>query len=436
MTWLRRFRLAEHMREALWPIPLGCVILAVALTSALPAIDRRVDYARLDWSPGATQTVLSVVAGSMITFTGFVFTMVLMAVQFASVQMTPRLLKSTFRSPTMKLSLGIFIFTFAFSIGVLRSIERDFVPQLSVFLALLATLASLFTFLFLLHDLTTSLRPSSVVVRIGALGRAVIARSFPEPFLEARPATPVDEPTREHARTIRNEGAPGVVLAVDVAGLVRHATRTNSLFVLAPSVGDFVGADAPLFHVFAPGAKVDGALLRRSIALGDERTYEQDPGLAFRVLVDVGCKALSAGINDPTTAVAAIDQIQDLLGRLGARRLGTGQVRDRAGNLRLEMHKPAWEDFVSLALDEIRQYGKGTFQVVRRLRAMLEDLLEIVPDPRRQALREQLALVQRGVDREFVDEEDHARASTGDAQGVGSFRMSGVRRHAKGESNE
>ena len=103
------------------------------------------------------------------------------------------------------------------------------------------------------------------------------------------------------------------MLAVDLAGLVAHARRANGIIEFIPQVGDFVAVDEPLFRLYGGASAIDDRTLRESVAFGSERTIEQDPTFAFRILVDIAIKALSAAINDPTTAVTAIDQLQRLL---------------------------------------------------------------------------------------------------------------------------
>ena len=146
---------------------------------------------------------------------------------------------------------------------------------------------------------------------------------------------------------------------------------------------------------------------------------EQDPQFAFRIIVDVAAKALSPAINDPTTAVLALDQIHRLLRVVATRQLDTGRVHDRAGELRLAYRTPDWEDFVSLAITEIRHFGRDSIQVVRRLRAMLENLIEAVPPGRAAALRSELEILGRGVASDFRDPEDRLRAASADSLGVG-----------------
>jgi uncharacterized membrane protein len=138
-----------------------------------------------------------------------------------------------------------------------------------------------------------------------------------------------------------------------------------------------------------------------------------------RIMVDIASKALSPAINDPTTAVLAIDQIHHLLRSVGGRHLDEGLVRDRSGSLRLVYPTPDWEDFVYLAVTEIRQFGGTSIQVARRLRAMLENLTEVLPPERTALLRDELTLLHRSAGRSFPEPEDQALADVSDLQGVG-----------------
>jgi uncharacterized membrane protein len=219
---------------------------------------------------------------------------------------------------------------------------------------------------------------------------------------------------------VTNAGAPGLLVAYDAEGLVAEARRADGEIALVPSVGDFVRSGAALFRLREPSAPMDVARLRGSVALGQERALQCDPAFALRILVDLALKALSPSINDPTSAVMAIDQLHDLLAFIGARRLDIEHHRDAEGRVRLTIETPTWEDYVSLAVDEVRTAGVQQVQVARRLRAMLEDLVAAVPAARKPAVQRELALLDQAVDRTFKDAEDRVRASEGDAQGIGS----------------
>ncbi len=173
------------------------------------------------------------------------------------------------------------------------------------------------------------------------------------------------------------------MLAFDIEGLVSKAQRADYVIEMVPQVGEFVAVGEPLFRVFQGGTGVDVPGLRNSIAVGQERTMEQDPALAFRIMVDIANKGLSPAINDPTTPVLAIDQIHQLLRNVGGRELDDDRVRDASGRVRLVYRTPAWEDFVRLAVTEIRHFGGESIQIARRLRAMLEDLIRTLPGERR-----------------------------------------------------
>lgn len=153
--------------------------------------------------------------------------------------------------------------------------------------------------------------------------------------------------------------------------------------------------------------------------IGEERTFEQDPKDATRLLVDIAIRALSPAINDPTTAVQALDQISDLLLRLVRRQLGTGTYRDPGGALRLIVPFPAWGDFLRLSFDEIESYGADSVQVMRRMNALLADLLAAAPEERRAELKSRQEHLVRAVARAFTDREDQLAASIEDCQGLG-----------------
>ena len=206
------------------------------------------------------------------------------------------------------------------------------------------------------------------------------------------------------------------------------AEGANCLIELVPQVGDFMAAGDPLFRLFDGGETLSDETLRSSVAFGQERTLEQDPTYAFRIIVDIASKALSPAINDPTTAVLAIDQIHHLLRNVGSRNLAQGRETDDRGELRLVYRTPDWEDFVHLAVTEIRQYGRDSIQIMRRLRAMLENLIQTLPERRAPMLRLELSLLQASAKRMFVDLYDQSLAETGDLQGMGGgeYREPGI----------
>jgi uncharacterized membrane protein len=185
------------------------------------------------------------------------------------------------------------------------------------------------------------------------------------------------------------------------------------------AVGDTVGELTPLLHVYGAERPIDERRLWNGVETGDERTFEQDPKYAIRLLVDIAIKALSPAVNDPTRAVQALDQIEDLLTRLGRRPLEIGTFHDSEGNLRLVIPFPSWDDLLRLAFDEICACGATSVQVMRRMNALVTNLKNTIPEERRLALRYWDARLKSTIARSFADGEQRVEASREDRQGLG-----------------
>jgi len=185
-----------------------------------------------------------------------------------------------------------------------------------------------------------------------------------------------------------------------------------------PQIGDFVAADQPLFALYGAAAGIDERSLRATVAIGVERTLEQDPMFAFRILVDSAIKALSA-INDPTTAVLAIDQIHRLLRMVGMRQLRGEVVHDEGGTARMILRTPDWEDYLRVACTEIRACGAAQVQIARRMRAMLENLVRSLPARRHDSLNVEIDLLDRTIERVYALRDDRELARIPDVQGIG-----------------
>jgi uncharacterized membrane protein len=432
MTWLQRYRVRHYVSNSIWILPLLSMVAAIATARLLHWIDGRLGW-ETNLDPGPTQAVLGALASSMFTLIVFVSSALLLAVQLASSQLTPRIIALVFRDPVTKGSLVVFVFAFTFALAVLVRVAGS-VPPLLAYLAAYSCLASLGVFLFLIDHVGKWLRPSGALWTVASQGRHVIAGVYPQhlpasPHPALGPAEVLGEPQAGTIANVRD----GVVLAFDIRGLVSLAERADCVLELVPQVGDFIAAGDPLFRVFRGGAGLSAEAVRQSVAVGQERTLEQDPAFAFRILVDVASKGLSPAINDPTTAVLAVDQIHHLLRNVGSRRLDDGRVCDKAGRLRLVYRTPDWEDYVQLSVTEIRQFGGASIQIARRLRAMLENLIHTLPEERRPLLRRELELLHRSAERCFTEPEDRALADVSDSQGVGGKQPNG---HPDGQLHE
>ena len=418
MNWLVRHRIQLYVRNSIWICPSFAIVAGLITVSLLSRFERFLGWhSNLD--PETARIVMATVASSLLTLVVLVTSAMLLAVQLASAQLTPRIIAFVYRNNTRKFLLALFVFTFTFSVGVLVRIE-DSVPLLSGYFAAYGFLLNLALMLYFIDGIGKTLRPSSVLRVVGLSGREVIAGVYPRLLDEQQALSP--EPIAalngKPDRIVLNL-VDGSVLALDVKGLVSLAEQSDCLIELIPQVGDFVAAGDPLFQIFDGGEDLTDEVLRKSVALDQERTLEQDPMFAFRIIVDIASKALSPAINDPTTAVLAIDQIHHLLREVGNRYLAEGREGDRTGRIRLVYRTPNWEDFLHLAVTEIRHYGRDSIQVMRRLRAMLENLLETLPARRTPLLRRELDLLHQSSKRAFPDMDDQVLADIGDLQGMG-----------------
>jgi uncharacterized membrane protein len=419
MTWLQRYRVRHYLTNSIWVLPLLSMAAAIPAVRFLHWIEEGMGWGESSVDPDTARAVLGTMASSMFTFIVFVSSALLVAVQLASAQLTPRIIAVVFKDSVTRISLTVFVFTFTFTLAALIRIKTA-VPLLTAHAAAYGCLASLGVFLFLIDHVGKSLRPSGALRAVAWLGREVIRSVYPRRLAEPpgkalAPAFALDgEPTR-----VIPSRADGVVLAFDIPGLVSLAQGADCVIELVPQVGDLVAFGDPLFRIWQGGAALPADALYQSIAVGHERTLEQDPALALRIMVDIASKALSPAINDPTTTVLALDQIHHLLRDLGQRHLDDERVRDSQGRLRLVYRTPAWEDFVQLAVTEIRHFGGASIQVARRLRAMLENLIQTLPEARAVLLRQELELLHRSAERFFTEPEDRALAEVSDSQGVG-----------------
>jgi len=415
----------------LWLIPLTYALVSTVLGFALPRIEHEFFPSYVIVSTASAQAYLSAVASGMMALTGIIFSIAFVMVQFSAIAYSPRLVLYFARNPSLFHSLGVFVATFVYSLCELAWVDRGGsgkVPLWSSLVVVGLVILSMLLFARLVQRLN-DLQISSVLKTIGDRGRAVIRDMFQR----------LDEETAENTRsgpaavdgshlgpatqTVTYAGDPRVIGELDIRRLVATARRADSVIVMAHAVGDTIFDGAPILTVHGAGARIAEPELVRAVRLVPERTFEQDPKYPLRLLVDIAIKALSPAINDPTTAVQAIDQIEDLLRRLGRRDLDAGYARDRDGRLRLVYPMPTWEDYLTLAFDEIRQYGATSVQVMRRLRSTLVELAaSLASAERADAVRRYLKHLDLAIERSPFDAEDRLKARQEDRQGLGLTR--------------
>jgi len=419
----------------LWLIPTIYAIASMIGGVAVPRLEH--EYFRshtlynLGLSASSAQAYLSAAASGMMALTGIVFSIAFVMVQFSAIAYSPRLVIWLARDRILFHSLGIFTATFVYALSTLAWIDRNgtgAVPPLSCLIVAAMLMMSVILFARLVQRLT-DLQITNVLHMIGDKGRDVIGEVSQmldwRLVVEPKPIEPLSARTRLGPVTqiLRYTGKPRSIVRFDIDALQRQASEVDATIVMRCAVGDTVVDDASLLCVHGGKDRLPERALRRAIELGAARTFEQDPKYAIRLLVDIAIRALSPAINDPTTAVQAIDQIEDLLRRLGRHALDTGYVADASGVPRVIVPMPTWEDYLTLAFDEIRQFGAGSIQVMRRMRSALVAVADsLVSAGRIDAVKQYLKHLDDAIELSAFDAEDRAMARREDRQGLGLSR--------------
>jgi len=415
----------RRWRVPSWCIPFGYAFTAIVLGFALPRIEMRfLPHLGTGMSIGAAVALYSSVAAGMITWTGIVFSLVFVMVQFSATAYSPRLVLWMSRSPLVSHAIGVFTATFLYAIAALAWVDRQSsgrVPFLSAVLVLALLMASVGVFVGLVQSLNR-LQIHNVLAFTGGFGRKTIDLMYP-PLQNSIAAPGLAEFRREPVKQILvYHGSPRSIQSLDVEALSALAEHAGAIIEMTSAVGDTLVEGTSILRVYGAKEPIRERDLRSAIRTGAQRTFEQDPKYSIQLLSDIAVRALSTAVNDPITAVQALDQIEDLLRRLGWRLLEIGEVRDKDGCLRLVIPVPAWEDFLELAFSQIRSYGATSMQVMRRMKALVSDLIDTLPEERCLALRHEQKRLDRTIARSFPDIEDQLEASAEDREGFGAAR--------------
>ena len=366
------------LRDRFWAVPLGIALAAAGLAVVLTTVDQEVLGmlpALFNGGPEGARALLAAIITSMISFTGLVFSITIVVLQLSSSQFSPRVLNTFLHDRSTQVALGVFVATFVFAFVVLRTVRGTtetggFVPTTAVTAAVILVFASVLVFLQYIHHITQSIRAATIITRIAGETRALIARRYPQDGDAPPSGTPRTGPVHHvPARSC------GVVQSVDDDRLAAAAAEHHCSIRLAPAIGDFIPAGATLLEVTG-GKPPDDKRLCATVVLSDERTLDQDVGSGFRQLVDIALRALSPSLNDPTTAIQAIDQLHDLLRCLATRPLPP-RHRVADGVLLLAVPEAGFADLLPLAVAEIARAGADYPRVRTRLREMLLDLAEV-----------------------------------------------------------
>ncbi len=398
------------------------ISVALALGVIIPRFNQWFVWRESPVDKTTMSTILSSIASGMITLSGIVFSLVFVLVQFGSATYSPRITKLFENSLALRHSLGVFTGTFLYSLMALRMIGMEQAARpslLTVWVAFIWLLASVITLAKLVQVFTT-LTITNLLVTLDRIGRKSIDRTYQTYSSVKKPIQHFAGGLGENVRKVFYDGEPLYVAGYDFESLVMLACKSDAVICLPYSIGDALKDGAPIAIINGNKASISESKITSAIQFGYERTFLTDPKYALRLLVDTAIRALSPGINDPTTAVQSLDHIESLLRRLGNCNLDIGKVSDSEGMVRVIYKTPSWEDYLQLGLVEIMHYGAASIQVQRRLASLLRFLEESVPPERVKEITRFKEQCQLLIKESFTDIAFREWANTSDREGIGS----------------
>jgi uncharacterized membrane protein len=401
--------LLDRLGSSYWFLPSVMTLAAIVLAQFTLWIDTTVSSGALDAIPllgsrvqaDGARTLLGSVAGSLITVTGLVFSLTMVALPMAAQQFGPRLVGNFMRDRGNQTVLGVFLATYVYCLTVLRSIrspdlpspdelaagaaaDPGFVPQISLAAAFVLTLASLFVLIYFIHHMAESIQVGNVMARVSRVLAARVA-SYPpveedEDVRQDGQGEAADDREREldgfdvDVITLRSEHT-GYLQAIDGGNLARLAREHGASIRLHHRPGAYVMRGGALADV-RPEAVADAVRdrLGSNLVFGRGRTYQQDPSFLFDQLLEVALRALSPGINDPFTAIDAVGRLAEGLDLLARREPPPSRWHDEDGVLRVVAPEFDLAGAAERVFGAIRGYGAGDLQVAKHLASTLRRL--------------------------------------------------------------
>ena len=388
-----RFRVVrEAFRSLLWPIPAVAVALAVFLGIWLPSLDNAYDENiptsirayLFGGGPDAARAVLQAISGSLITVTSLTFSLTVVSLQLASSQFSPRLLRTFTSDRFVHWTLALFLGTFAYSLTVLRTIrtaadqQSEFVPDVAVTVAFVLAIASVVGLVLFLAHLTREIRVETMMRKVQAETIETIDAVYPKD-----PPGRLPDPRAVEAAVPIEADSSGFLTSVDPQILVGAAKKARAIIRIDVDPGSSLIAGVPFATVW-PDDRRDHfsdeeitdltAAIRRAAGTGFERTTAQDPAYGFRQLADVAARALSPGINDPTTAVHVLAHLSSLLCLLVDRDMRDRILADDEGTARAILALPGFASLLELSLAQARRYGLQDPEVAERIITLLQEV--------------------------------------------------------------
>ncbi|MCF6508081.1 DUF2254 domain-containing protein [Blastococcus sp. MG754426] len=366
---------AARSQAPLWLWPAASAALAATAGWALGAVEPRGGFLAGLWpaDTSAAGTLLQLVATAAVTITTLTFSITIVALQLASQQFSPRLLRDFVRDAVTKRVLSVLTATFVFAVSGLRGINSaEPVPTLVCLVAALLGVGCVGALLAFISHMVRMLRVDTMMTRVHDDARRAI-ETFYGPYSGHGQRSPDELDLEARAGRLVHAPRSGFVEVVDTGTLVDAARRHDAVVRVEVRPGDMITLGSPIATTWGGSEDLDDAV-RAAVVLNNERTIDQDAAFGFRQLEDIAVKAMSPSINDPVTAATAIGHMGDLLVRLTGRHLGPTLHADETGAGRAVVPDRDLRYYLDLACGQVARFGGSEPTLVTALLRMLRDV--------------------------------------------------------------
>jgi uncharacterized membrane protein len=369
----------QSLLEGLWFVPVavaaGFAALALLLVYGGPHLGLADARWTFDGDAPAARSLLSTIAGSLITVAGLTFSITILVLQLTASQLTPRALRNVFADRLTQVTIGTFVGTFVYCLLVLQAVRDEgpdgagVVPAIGVTVSIVLAVLAVTLLIVFIHHVSQLVQVSHVASRIARQTLDAIERLYPEGFGGVDAALPAVAADPPEPAGIVHTSTPGFLSAVELERLAARLDGSATQVLICVCPGDFVGVDTPLALVWpAACADDDTARIRDAFTVTNERTLLDDAMFGVRQLADIAIRALSPSLNDPTTAVTCVSYLQSILVRLVARDFPS-PVR-RLDGIVVVTRVRDFDEYVA-ALAEVGRHALGDPRVTERVRESL-----------------------------------------------------------------
>lgn len=362
--------LVDSLRESYWFVPTVMTLSAATLAQLLVAVDHdelNSAIRGLSWipdtEPEAARNLLSTIASSTITVSGVTFSILIVALQLASTQFGPRLLRTFLRNRTNQVVLGMFVATYLYSLLVLWSVETDYIPYLAITVALVLAIANVFVLIVFLHHAASSIQAVSVIDAVAQEIHESIPRLFPE-----REETPlrfpdsgaVDDYLEQFGQChpLRAE-TDGYIRVVEYDAILQSATNGDLVVQIVVKPNDYVLSGGELARIWFRDRATEEAAqeIGSAFLIDTRRTAMQDVTFLTDQLAEIAVRALSPGVNDPNTAIMCIHRLAGICGRISERSFPATERTDEDDVVRVCSPRRPFDRIILRTFEPIRRYG-------------------------------------------------------------------------------